>query len=97
VQRRLLDALANGARLGVTSTAAASPESPGDPANDLTPREVDVLIEIAAGLSNTEIAAKLFVSEATVKTHVNHLLAKTQQRDRAQLVGYAFRRGLARP
>ena len=52
---------------------------------------------IAAGHSNAEIAAVLFVSEATVKTHINHIFAKTGVRDRAQLVGYAFRTGLASP
>ena len=62
----------------------------------LTPREAEVLTEIAAGLSNGEIAAKLFISDTTVKTHVNHLLVKTGMRDRAQLVAYAFRLGLAR-
>jgi DNA-binding NarL/FixJ family response regulator len=61
----------------------------------LTPREVEILTEIAGGLSNAEIAAKFRISGATVKTHINHLLAKTGARDRAQLVGYAFRRGLA--
>jgi DNA-binding NarL/FixJ family response regulator len=62
----------------------------------LTPREAQVLAEIAAGLSNGEIAAKLFISDTTVKTHVNHLLVKTGMRDRAQLVAYAFRLGIAR-
>jgi DNA-binding NarL/FixJ family response regulator len=61
----------------------------------LTPREVEVLTEIAAGLSNAEIASKLIISDTTVKTHINHLLAKTGMRDRAQLVAYAFRIGLA--
>jgi DNA-binding NarL/FixJ family response regulator len=54
-----------------------------------------VLTEIGAGLSNAEIAAKFRISGATVKSHINHLLAKTGARDRAQLVGYAFRHGLA--
>jgi DNA-binding NarL/FixJ family response regulator len=87
VQRRLLEALATGARLGV---AAAAPATVDD---GLTAREAEVLIEIAQGHSNTEIAGRLFVSEATVKTHINHLLAKTGCRDRAALVGYAYRTG----
>ncbi len=66
-------------------------------AEGLTPREAEVLAHIAAGESNAEIAAALFVSEATVKTHINHIFGKTGLRDRAQLVGYAFRNGLAFP
>jgi DNA-binding NarL/FixJ family response regulator len=50
---------------------------------------------MASGLSNREIAAQLFLSEATVKTHVNHVFAKTGSRDRAQAVAYAHRHGLA--
>ena len=64
-------------------------------ADDLTPREVEVLKLIASGLSNIEIAASLVVSNATVKTHVNHILAKTGARDRAQVVRYAYERGYA--
>ena len=90
VQRRLLEAVVSGGPAG-------APEAPGaaDPPDGLTQREVDVLTEIGAGLSNAEIAAKFRISGATVKSHINHLLAKTGARDRGQLVGYAFRHGLA--
>jgi DNA-binding NarL/FixJ family response regulator len=64
--------------------------------DDLTPREAEVLTLIAAGLSNHEIAARLVVSDATVKTHVNHVFAKISARDRAQAVHYAYTHGLAR-
>ena len=60
----------------------------------LTPREGDVLRLIAAGRSNAEIATTLYVSEATVKTHINHIFAKTGARDRAQAVRYAYDQGL---
>ena len=61
----------------------------------LTEREAQVLRLIATGLANTEIATRLFVSEATVKTHVNRIFAKTGSRDRAQAVAYAHRHRLA--
>jgi len=103
VQRRLLDALASGQRLAVagqpapprpaTAGSAVPDTSPGE----LTPREAEVLRHIAAGLSNTEIAAALFVTEATVKTHINHIFTKTGLRDRAQLVRYAYQHGLVHP
>jgi DNA-binding NarL/FixJ family response regulator len=110
VQRQLVEAIARGDRLGLAGersgpagetrgqeASPASPVSPASPAPDgLTPREVEVLAEIASGLSNAEIARKFRLSDTTVKTHVNHLLAKTAMRDRAQLVAYAFRLGLVR-
>lgn len=91
VQRRLVDAIAEGARMGVAGDRGAQ-RSPALGA--LTPREVEMLGEICAGLSNAEIAGKFRISQATVKAHINHLLAKTGTRDRAQLVAYAFREGL---
>lgn len=85
VQRRVVESMASG----------SSPESPGQLPAGLTPREAEVLTLIAAGRSNAEIATELFVSQATVKTHVNNLFAKIGARDRAQAVTYAYRNGLA--
>jgi DNA-binding NarL/FixJ family response regulator len=70
---------------------------PLEPAPDgLTPREREVLALMAEGLSNREIAAALYLTEATVKTHVNHIFAKTRSRDRAQAIAYAHRSRPAR-
>jgi len=86
VQRHLVEAIAEGPVAELSS---------GPLPDGLTAREAEVLTLIAGGLSNTEIAKRLVVSEATVKSHVNHLLAKIGARDRAQAVGYAYRHGLA--
>jgi DNA-binding NarL/FixJ family response regulator len=75
----------------IAAPAPATGESP----DGLTPREIEVLALIAEGLSNQQIARRLVVGEATVKTHVNHLFAKAGLRDRAQAVRYAYRHGLA--
>jgi DNA-binding NarL/FixJ family response regulator len=83
IQRRLIE-----------STTAAPAAAAGAAPDGLTPREVEVLQLIAAGLSNVEIARRLTVSEATVKTHINHLFAKANLRDRAQAVAYAYHHGL---
>jgi DNA-binding NarL/FixJ family response regulator len=71
------------------------PVRPADLPDELTPRELEVLKLIAAGLSNNEIADKLVLSNATVKTHINRIFYKTGARDRAQAVRYAYQHRLA--
>ena len=65
------------------------------PIASLTERELEVLAAIAKGMSNAEIAEQLFMSHATAKTHVSHLLTKLNARDRAQLVMLAYEAGIA--
>jgi DNA-binding NarL/FixJ family response regulator len=73
--------------------ALATPATASLP-DELTPREAEVLGLIAEGLTNTEIAERLVVSAATVKSHVNHIFAKIGARDRAQAVVYAYANGI---
>jgi DNA-binding NarL/FixJ family response regulator len=87
VQQRLL--------LAAARAPAPQPDQDHDP-DELTPRESDVLRLIAEGKSNREIARALYVSEATVKTHVNRIFAKTGSRDRTQAIRYAYTHGYAR-
>lgn len=87
--RRLLDRFA-----AVLPDAVAT--APDDRLTGLTDREREVLVQVGRGRSNTEIAADLVVAEATVKTHIGRLLAKTGSRDRVQLVVLAYETGLAR-
>ena len=102
--RRALDAAGRGQALldpavHARLTTLAQQHPPGHrsgvPPDGLTVREAEVLTHIGRGLSNREIAATLYLSQATVKTHVNRIFAKTGSRDRAQAVAYAHRHGLA--
>jgi DNA-binding NarL/FixJ family response regulator len=91
VTRRLLDTF-----LPHLPGPAGSGGEPPEVAT-LTVREREILIEVAGGLSNAEIAARLVLSEATVKTHVGRVLSKLALRDRVQAVVYAYEHGLVRP
>jgi DNA-binding NarL/FixJ family response regulator len=98
VTRRLLEEYAH--TLPDLSSTGGDAASAGDthPAlAQLTDREREVLLAVADGLSNAEIAERLYVSEATVKSHVGRLLAKLGLRDRVQAVVFAFQSGLVRP
>ena len=80
----------------VAVSAVVSP-APASLPDDLTPREADVLRAIAAGRTNTEIASELFISEVTVKSHINHLFAKIRARSRAEAVRYAYDHAIVSP
>ena len=75
---------------------AGEPHQVGIPYEELTPRELEVLRLAAEGLSNKEIAAKLFLSEKTVKNRISNIFAKLQVNDRTQAVLHALRAGLVR-
>ncbi|MGO9822473.1 MAG: response regulator [Solirubrobacteraceae bacterium] len=92
----LLDPLVQSRLIAAAASARPRPApTPASLPDELTPREAEVLKLIAAGLSNAEIASTLVVSEATVKTHINHVFSKIGARDRAQAVHYAYTHGLA--
>jgi DNA-binding NarL/FixJ family response regulator len=103
--RRALDAAVAGQTVldsGVQAALLRAAEhgtvrpAPASLPDGLTEREAEVLTLIATGLSNAEIAERLYVAETTVKTHINRIFAKTQSRDRAQAAAYAHRHHLAR-
>ncbi len=96
--RTVLDAAVQARLVELLREPAPAPTDP--PADDplpegLTPRELDVVRLVAEGLSNKQVARRLYVSEATVKTHLNHVLAKLDVEGRPGLVAWAWRHGLA--
>ena len=89
--------LSPGVTQRLISEFASRAQPPPPRLEQLTERERQVTALVAEGLSNDEIAARLYVSPATAKTHVNRAMTKIGARDRAQLVVFAFQSGLARP
>jgi DNA-binding NarL/FixJ family response regulator len=90
VTRRIIETFLAARSTGAPIARAAEPPELAR----LTEREREVLLEIARGLSNTEIAHRLFIGEGTVKTHVARILDKLGLRDRVQVVVYAYQHGL---
>jgi DNA-binding NarL/FixJ family response regulator len=91
----VLDPAVQSSLVRAAAAGASRPELHTPLPDGLTEREAEVLSLIATGLSNGEIASRLYVAEATVKTHVNRIFAKTRSRDRAQAAAYAHQHGLA--
>lgn len=87
VTRRMLDLFAD---------KVPDDTTPAPTVDALTPRETEILVAIAEGLNNDELAARFFLSESTVKTHVGRILMKLRLRDRVQAVLFAHRNGLVR-
>ncbi len=93
----LLSPKATQALLAEFATAGTGPAIPDDSLADLTTREREMMTLAAHGLSNDQIAERLFLSPLTVKTHINRAMMKLAVRDRAQLVVLAYQSGLVRP
>jgi len=85
------------ADVAAEAAGRTAPAAPGGPSEELTTRELDVLRMVGTGLSNTDIAAKLLLAEATVKTHIYRVMAKLDLASRAQVVVYAYETGLVKP
>lgn len=88
ITRRLVERYARPGTLGAVQTGKLA---------ELTPRELEVLTQIARGRGNAEIAAAMYLSEATIKTHVSRILAKLDLRDRVQAVVLSYEEGLIQP
>ncbi|MDR7169893.1 DNA-binding NarL/FixJ family response regulator [Nocardia kruczakiae] len=97
VSQRLVDALIGDPPRAEAVSAPPAPNPTAPNPDGLTAREAEVVALITRGLSNAEIAAHLFVSPATVKTHINNAFAKIGARNRADAVRYGYRHGLADP
>ncbi|TDP95712.1 LuxR family two component transcriptional regulator [Leucobacter luti] len=94
--RRLIEAFASAPTQRGTSRSPGQASEAPDPLALLSPRELDVFMGIARGLSNAELSAEFTLSLPTIKSHINRILAKLGARDRVQLVILAYTRGLAR-